>query len=389
MADEDLDAPQETTSDASVPDEDVSETTSDEAADEETEGEEPEGPTSEEPEAEAEPAKDEEPPSDEDDDEAWKNFQKKFGHLKSDRDRRAAMGKAFWEKTRYASQVRKENEELKLRLAQAEVRPARDEKPEEPAQPPPELARIEQRIQALYQKDQTYQEQQNKALLALSAADKEVGIIEDRLKDADEYQKAILEQRMETAKIKREAILNRWADLNDKRENVSLEMEQRLTDRDWTQKFLKDKASREQSEQESLQQFNTEFPKHVDGLITSSADDLGAPKDAKIRQSLWKSVNRAMMVDLWQLGEQGLQTVDVPGLVRSHVKEYLEDRDLVGRTKFSKTSAEKLKVTSREPVKPASRPAPTNRPVPAALLSQGDTSPAMRRARELLTKRYG
>lgn len=382
------DAPQETTSETGVSEEELSESTSD---DETTE---PDADDESEPEGDDESAEDDgddgdadQPPSDDDDDESWKNFNKKFAYLKSDRDRRAAMGKAWWEKTRYASQVRKENEELKARLARLE-QPPDTRRDEEPQQPPPELARIEQRIAALTQKDQVVQDQQNKALIALSASDKEVAVIEDRLKDADEYQKAVLEQRLETAKVKRESILNRWADLNEKRESISLEMEQRITDKDWTAKFLQDKAQRDQLERRDIETFNAEFPKHVDGLIKSAADDLGAPPDQKIRQSLWKTVNRAMMVDLLKLGEKGLGSVNVPAMVRAHVKEYLEDRDLVGRTKFSKTSAEKLKVAGREAGKPASRPAPA-RPVPPALLTQGDTTPGMRRARERLVARFG
>lgn len=393
MSEDDVtsDAPQETPSDASVPEEELSESTSDEQADDESTDESDEG-ESEDSESESDETEqaDQDEPSDDDEDESWRNFQKKFNHIKSERDRKAAMGKAWWEKTRYSSQIRKENEELKARLARLEKPPEPERT--EPQQPPPELARIEQRIQALYAKDQTIQTQQSQALMALSDSDKQVAVIEDRLKDADEYQKAVLEQRLETARVKREAILNRWADLNDKREAISLEMEQRLTDRDWTVKFLQDKANREQLERRDIETFNAEFPKHVDGLIVAAADDLGAPKDQKIRSSLWKSVNRAVMVDLLKLGEKGLDSVNVPAMVRAHVQEYLQDRDLVGRSKFSKTSAEKLKVAGREAGKPpATRtvPAAARPPVPPALLSQGDASPAMRRARELLVKRFG
>jgi len=386
MADEDpIDAPLETTSDASVPDEDMSETTSDEGEPEA--GDEPADEVDEDSEGEAEPAEAGEPSDDED--EAWKNFQKKFDHIKNPRDRRAAMGKAWWEKNNFASRTHKEAEDLKARLARLEA--TRDEpKDDRPTQPPPELAKIDQRIQVLYAKDKSIQEQQNRSLIELSEADKAVAVIEDRLKDADDYAKAILEQRLETAKIKKEATLNRWADLNERREGLSLEMEQRLADRDWTAKFLQDKATRDQSERQSLEQFNADFPKHVDGLISSSADSLGAPKDPKIRQSLWRSVNKAMMVDLWQLGEKGLQQVNVPEMVKAHVKEYLQDRDLVSRSKFTSTSAAKLKVAGREAGKPARPVSAAQRPpVPPSLLTQGDTTPAMRRARELLTRRFG
>ena len=393
MADDDVttdDAPPETPSEEGVPAEDESETPSDETTDE-PEGE-PSDDEEEEPEAdEIEPEPKTEPEGDDEEDSAWKNFQKKFNHLHSDRDRKAAMGKAFWEKTRYASTVRKENETLKTRLAQLEAAKAQPPAPPaEPPPPPPELARIEQRIQVLYQKDQGIKQSQDRALIELSDTDKQVAIIEDRLKDADDdYQKALLTQRLETAKVKRETVLNRWADLNERRENISLEMEQRLTDRDWTQKFLQDKASRDQQERQSLEKFNADFPKHVDSLIEAAADDLKAPEDRKIRQSLWRSVNRAIMVDLWQLGDQGLQQVNVPAMVRAHVQEYLEDRDLVGRAKFKRQSEEKLKVTGREAPKGRPAAAPPKAPVPPSLLSTGGLSPAMLRARQILTTKFG
>lgn len=380
MADQDadLDAPQEPSSDASVPDEEVPETPS---------GDEPSEPEAEPP-SDEEPDEEPEPPSDDEDDEAWKNFQKKFEHFKSERDRKAAMGRAWWEKTRYASTIRKENEELKVRLARLEG--ARDEKPETPPAPPPELARIDGRIQELYTKDQKVQEQQNASLIALSQADKDLAIIEDRLKDpdTDEYRKAILEQKLETAKIRREHALDKVVNLGERRQSISLEMEQRLSDRDWTQKFLQEKATREQDEQRNASEFDEQFPVEVDRLIFSAADDLGAPKDDKVRKSLWRAVNRAVMVDLMRAGDEGIQEVNVPAMVRLRVKEHLEDLDLARRKTFTKTSSDKLQASSR-PQTPAA-PAPAKpKVVSAALLTQGGLSPAMRRARQILTQRFG
>jgi hypothetical protein len=92
-----------------------------------------------------------------------------------------------------------------------------------------------------------------------------------------------------------------------------------------------------------------------------------------------------MMVELMNVGNTDLDDLDVPGMVEGYVKEYLSDRDLVSRTRFEKRSKEKREVTGKPPGTPV--PAAKKPPVPPSLMSTGDTSPGMLRARKYLASR--
>ena len=93
-----------------------------------------------------------------------------------------------------------------------------------------------------------------------------------------------------------------------------------------------------------------------------------------------------MMAELSTADNPDLGDVDVPQMVEGYVKEYLQDRDLVSRTRFEKRSAEKRKVTGKAkpaaPVPVAQRP-----PVKPSLMSQDGQTPQMMKARKYLNER--
>lgn len=351
-----------------------------------------------EPELEAEPPSDEgegdEPDAgaaggEDDEDDAWRNFEEKFNHIKNPRDRRAAMGRWVWEKTRYASQVRKEAEAARAELARRGARTPEEDEPQQAPTPNPHIEKLDQRIKGLVEKDQAVQQTQQKQLIALADTDKAIAKLEARIEIAgeqgDDYTKQLLEAKLESANLKRGTIIERYQDLSERREQFSYDVEKLMQDRDWAANVYTNQARAREAESQQREQFNAEFPRFVDERITSEADSLGAPKDDKIRRSLWKHVNQAMMVDLYRLGEQGVTEVDVPAMVKTYVKEYLEDRDLVSRQKFTQRSEQKRAVTGRSPSSPP--PRGPKSPVPAALLGTGDQTPAMLRARKYLASR--
>jgi|GEM_PF-2078074 len=320
--------------------------------------------------------------AEEEDAESWKALRAKYPNL-SDKELRAQVGDQYWEAKNYASRVARENEELREQLAKEEP-----PEPEEPDEPPstPQIEALDKRIQTLYQKDQTAEKQQQEVLVKLADADKNIAKIEARLEDSDdEYRKESLKAQLEAAQGKRQSVIDRYGNLNDKREGYAFDMERLLTDKDWLIKAAKQQRSTEKSEQAKTARFNAEFPKYVDTLITKTADGLDAPPEERFRQSLWNHVNRAMMVDLMNQGDTDLEDLDVPQMVESYVKEYLTDRDLVSRTRFEKRSAEKRKVTGKNANKPV--PVAKKPPVPPSLMSTGDTTPQMLRARKYLRER--
>lgn len=383
MADEDV---------ADVPEAPEPETPSAEGA---PEGEETEETTSEESEGEAdppdEPSDDEAPTeSDDDEDEAWKNLTKKFDHLKSERDRKAAIGRAYWEKTRYASQTRKELEEAKARLARLDEESKTQPKEDEPPKaPPPEIAKLDQRIQGLVQKDSALVQNQRELLDTLRTVDEEIVRWKTKAEDADEYNKALYEQKSETAAVRKATLLQRWADINDRREQLSFDVERLMSDRAWVEQFVRQEEQRKVLEAQSVQEFNQSFPRFVDDQIAEIATELGVPDVKGLREDLRSTVRAKMTVALWKMSQEKVDEVDVPELVRTHVQQYLKRTDLVGRAKFTETSKKKLAVASRgTPPKPTTAPKPApGKPVRLAQMTQGELSPAMSRARSYLASR--
>lgn len=334
-------------------------------------------------------------PSDEDggeESDSWKSLQAKFPN-KTGAELRKMVGDQFWEAKNYASAKARENEELRDILREQEE----PEEPETPL-PNPQVEALDKRIQGLYDKDQTVQKTQNETLVKLSDADKNIAKIEARLEDAqerlkdpnlEEYAKGraesaigTFEARLEAAQAKRQSVLDRYGTLTDKREGYGHEMEKLLTDKDWLTKVADKQVSDQKSAKADDARFNDQFPRYVDDLIEKAADSLEAPEETRLRQSLWQHVNRAMMVEFMNVGDTDLDDMDVPGMVSGYVQEYLSDRDLVSRTRFEKKSAEKRKVTGKPTGKPL--PAAKRPPVPPSLMSTGDASPGMLRARKYL-----
>ena len=325
--------------------------------------------------------------------EAWLALEKKYPNLHG-RELREQVANKMWESLNYASRTARESEELRLMLAE------RDGQPEEPAEPPthPQIEQLDKRIQGLYTKDQATEKQANESLLKLSEADKNIAKIEARKEDAEERVKdsqledhlrerarsavSTFEARLDAAEAKRQSVLDRWQTLNEKREGYGFEMEKLLTDKDWLTQVATKQVQDQKSAKADTDKFNSDFPQYVDSLIESAADRLDAPEESRLRKSLWTHVQRSMMVELHGAGKTDLEDLNVPGMVDAYVKEYLSDRDLVSRTRFEKKSAEKRTVTGKAPAKPA--PAAKRPPVPPSLMSTGDTTPGMLRARKYL-----
>ncbi len=338
----------------------------------------------------------EEPPGGEDEEsDSWKSLAAKYPN-KTGAELREIVGNQYWEAKNYASGKARENEELRAMLKEQGEGP---EDPDAEPQPHPQVEALDKRIQGLYDKDQSTQKQQNDSLVKLAEADKTIAKLEARMEDAQERGKdSSLEDfareratnsaqtfaaRVEAAQAKRQSILDRYGSLGDKRETYGNEMEKLLTDKDWLTKVADKQAHDQKSAKADAAKFNAEFPQYVDSLIEKTADRLEAPQEQRLRKSLWIHVNRAMMVELQGRGPADLDDLDVPEMVDGYVEEYLKDRDLVSRTRFERKSAEKRKVSGKATAA-ASVPAAKKAPVPPSLMSTGDVSPGMLRARKYL-----
>ena len=369
-----LEAPAETPSDTGAPELDPGVEIEEETPPEDGDEGQPEAPEPDEPE-EGQPV----PPG-------FEKLRAKYPNL-SDEEFQEVVAEHYWSTTKEISTREKRIRELEAKLEAAEEA-ATPPEPEAPVKNP-QIDRLDQRIKSLYDRGQSFQSEQQELLKEIPRLDREIAKAEARIEDAsdgdyaDPQKVTKWEGVKATNETKRDAVVRQLRDLHYKREQADFEMETLLADKDWMTRVAEQQRSQQKHEQQSVQQFNEEFPQYVDSLIDEAANSLGAPKDTKVRESLWKHVNRATTMDFWSMARKGLNSVDVPELVMAHVKEYLEDRDLVGRVKFQEKSAAKLKVAGKAP-KAAPPPAAVKSPVSVTQLNKGDLTPGMLAARNYL-----
>lgn len=408
MADDPVnaDAPAETPSGEDAPDE-LSETPSDELepgdepGDDEPPADEPDGADDD---ADADAPDDEEdadptdePPTDPAERRAWNSLEDKFKYIKDPEDRKNAVANAYWNKATYAKEQRIRAEKAEAKLARLEAERDLAKPPEQPEEEPPhpDVERIDAAIQALVTRSNTIQDGQKVRLTELRRLDIEKSVCDEILKtNTYEDQKPVLEARKRSAETEYNMVREAYLAANEKLGDYQEKYDQLKANRDWVVKFNSEQAQRKQREQQELEKFNADFPKEVDTLINEAADELKLPEDKRIRASLWRNVNPGLIQQLRRAKADEVEDVDLKGMVTKLVKEFAEDRDLIGRKAFKEKSDKKLDVTTRSGVAvrkaatpPSTVPAYKRPPVPAALLS-GDTTPGMRRARERLVKRF-
>lgn len=326
-----------------------------------------------------------------DDDEAWQKFEAKFKHIKSPRDRRAAMANWIWEQNNYASRVTKDLRSLKEEFAELRGRLPKPEDEPDPILEDPQVQQLDGRIKEAVERGRSTIEDQNKVLIRLNTADKKLAVLEYQLEEAkesgDTYKRDLIQAKLEAAQEGREAVLDRYKDLKERQRSIDYDIEKLLAEKDWVTKLLKGQRDTREKTDHDLEVFNETFPQHVDSLIDKAADEAKAPEGERTRRALWKHVNRALMLDLQNM-DGDVERVNIPAMVNHHVKEWLEDHDLIGREKFGKASGDKLRVAGRRPGGgPAPAPPKRNEPMSPSLMQSGSSTPAMLRARKYLQSR--
>lgn len=290
------------------------------------------------PEAEAteESTSQETKPEGEDEPEEWRNLVKKYNGDK------AAAGKAFWETQNYASQVRRENEELKQRLAGLTQPP--EPEAEELA---PDLQVLDERLSALKEQIDGHPKRLTELGIKANQLQIEIARYETKAEMAgeNEFERDKWEQKARLAKLHLEELGQKFSSAEKALPELKWEITKLNRERASIQRQIDSEKAREVQAQQKAQEFQESFPKQVDDYIKASADELGIPKDPKIRQVMWEQVNEALMVEFWRLESKGIlaKDVDVPGLVKAKVERYKKSADEARRVVFGQTSQAKLK----------------------------------------------
>lgn len=333
-----------------------------------------------------------------DEDPEYRNLVNRFKHITNPRDRRAAMGRAYWESKNFNSKLNKQNEDL--RLENARLKEAQPKKDEPPPPPPPELAKVIQKVETLFNKGKALEARRSEVVTELNAADRALAVAQDRLKDVegDEERRPLAEARVRQAEFALNFAREKFGSVMERQELNDERIEQALSEKDWIERFQKDQQSRRADAQKRTESFNSEFPQQVMGLTEAAMHSVKLNLSEGQLGSLHRHVNRALQADIrGQYLETDIEDIPVPELVMSYVKEWAEDHDLAKRRTFSENSREKLRVASRATIPGGRRtpgavskpvPASSRPPVPPALLSR-DSTPSMAKARRLLVQRLG
>jgi len=337
------------------------------------------------PEARTEGAGDDEP-------EEWKFLADRFKTITDEKERKAAIGRTFLEKTRFASQVRQQNEELEAE--NAKLRAERAPK-DEPAKPHPDVEAIDARITVLQQRDERYYGNQQKCLVAIGQCNEKIAVAKHQLTDADESRRADLEDRLELLESRKADLHGKFEELNDRRDDLKTEADRLTTEKTWTANLIAEQGKRKANTERESAEFQQDFPKEVVAGIDKVAADLQI-KDKAVLQDLKDTVIPRLTLKFWKLGQRDdIDDVDVQALIATEVNRYAKSRDLVKRAAFRDESQRRLATPgARQPTTPAKPAAPAARrpgppvtsPQPKEVTALGlqDIAPSMRKAREML-----
>ncbi len=284
---------------------------------------------------------------DEDDEpEEWRNLVKKYESVEDEKERKAAIGKEYWEKTRYVSQVQKERDELKARLTELESN-SKPEKVEEEEEVSPDLQAIESREKALEAKQAAFPKVEHQLLVELGKQDDEIAVLEYRLNTALEEEKPTVKAELRAAKAERSHILATYRNLETEKSAIKEKLEDLADRKRSASSRLEIERARQKQAESDRQKFQADFPREIDNYIVRSMDELKVPPDKGLRQDLWETVNESLMVEYWKMGGKDPAAIDHSALVRKHVERYAKRMDIIGRAKFKQFSEKKADVAAR------------------------------------------
>jgi cell division protein FtsB len=246
--------------------------------------------------------------------EEWRFLADRFKNITDEKERKAAIGRTFLEKTRFASQVRQENEEMQAELDQ--LRAERAPK-DDPAKPHPDVVAIDARITVLQQRDERYYGNQQKCLVAIGQCNEKIAVAKHLLTDADESRRADLEDRLELLESRKADLHSKFEEMNDRRDDLKSEADRLSTEKTWTANLIAEQGKRKVATERDAAEFQQDFPKEVVAGIDKVASDLQI-KDKAVLQDLKDTVIPRLTLKFWKLGQQDdIEDVDVQVLIAS------------------------------------------------------------------------
>jgi hypothetical protein len=318
---------------------------------------------------------------------------------------RGMLGKEYWDQKNANTVLARERDEARREVqalkdkALATVSPretppaerpaaAAPKDPEIPPEIAPQMQKIDARLQGLANEHKSNREEHAQLLTTLAQKNREIGKLEGKLEVANDLDKPNLsiELRIIRDEFERGLIRGKW--LMQRNSDLSFHFDRGQEDKVLLLKRVQEDQARQTQSKSDAARFDKEFPQQFDAELRAQAEEAGVPvNDEKTWMAVWRYVNNASMAELTSLRDTLVKDVDVPGLIGSKLKEWLDDHELAGKLRFGKQSEEKRTAAARlrSPVRVGARPAasPT-----AQTRKPWDDPPktALDRARERINK---
>lgn len=285
---------------------------------------------------ETEPDKDEEAEPEEESDPIEELATKKYGG-----DRKKLV-EGYWNLVTSGAKMHKKVQELEEALSN--LRSGGREAPQEP-EPDPEpetvqtLQWLDQQLTALDNEAKGSSQRQLQIINTIDKTREEIAELRGEIKRADDFDKSVLQQKLERAQERLEILSERWNAIEESKSSLAmrkfdLDHRKRLA----TAEVERSKATkRQQAEADKIyrRQFRTEFSAAVDKHVQT----YGVDPDSKTRNRAHEYARGQAIIYLDT--HPGARIEDVDTFVEAQIKEYLEDAGLGKKVAFTKLSAAK------------------------------------------------
>jgi len=254
--------------------------------------------------------------------------------------------------------------------------------PEPDPEPTPELQRNTRRTEALESKLASLETARSDTLKTVADARGSIKYIEGQIERADDLDRPELKAQLAEAKKAASDSEKEYRSFGAKNRDLRDQLAERKDERKGIEATIKEQRASQRQADEDAAEFQRGFPAYVEGLINEAADGLKIPSEAKVRSGLHKALRSSVSMELAQMKDRGVKDVDMPALVKAHVQEFADLRNLGDREAFDKESKEKRSVQRQPAARRAAAPTGDEPPPKPRWQDTETRTPAMQAARD-------
>lgn len=329
--------------------------------------------------------------------EEWRNLTGKLGIAEFNAEAKAKLAREYWEGKGALSQLAREKEALQRRVEALEGQPRQTAaKPEIPPTPPPDLQKLDTRINALKSRQETLTQQREGLLQQYQKTYEEYVIARHNAQNnPDEFEKVNATRAMSALQRELSSIKRQHEEIALRLDSSNEDIETLAQQREVVERTLDEERARLEAEEASRETFQQTFAPQVFGMMDQVMDSIKVPNE--LRPYIKENARAELAIAFHQGKGRPLSEFDVPKMVHDAVKRQSDALDLAGRSRLKQQSAGKAEVAKAlgtPPRKPGQvrtqtpTTAPSRPPLPYENADNDPIAndPTLRKARERLSK---